>query len=128
MWAFRQSFNRGAPLTDHIYWNQETQRCLHHYLDWEASCDHGRLNRGDETRLHGMFKDDRQLDRGWHRCGYGNLRPIAWLLKKPLGQTQIIHWSGGDHKPWKTQQITDGHRAEDRGHCPWQVRGPRQGP
>lgn len=109
MLAFKQSFNSGVLFTDYTYWNEDTEKILHHYLNWDAACQYGMLNRGDETLLNVMFKDYIQLDRSWNRCGYGNMRPIAWLLKKPLSQINVIHWSGGHHKPWKTRDITYGH-------------------
>lgn len=107
--AFKQSFNSGVLFTDYTYWNEDTDRIFHYYLDWDASCKYGMLNRGDETLLNVMFKDYIQLDKSWNRCGYGNMRPIAWLLKKPLSEINVLHWSGGHHKPWKTQKITYGH-------------------
>ncbi|NJL45747.1 MAG: hypothetical protein HC922_08565, partial [Leptolyngbyaceae cyanobacterium SM2_3_12] len=30
------------------------------------------------------------------------------FLKKPLTQINVIHWSGGHHKPWKTEGIVYG--------------------
>lgn len=108
MLAFKQSFNSGVLLTDYTYWNAETDRIFHYYLDWDASCKYGMLNRGDETLLNVMFKNYIQLDRSWNRCGYGNMRPIAWFLKKPLSQINVLHWSGGHHKPWKTHKIVYG--------------------
>jgi lipopolysaccharide biosynthesis glycosyltransferase len=106
--AFKVSFNSGVLFTDYTYWNEETDRIFHHYLDWDAACNHGMLNRGDESLLNVMFKDYIQLDRSWNRCGYGNMQPLARLLKKPLDQINVLHWSGGHHKPWKNPQIVYG--------------------
>lgn len=108
MLAFKQSFNSGVLFTDYSYWDEETDRILHHYLDWDAQCNHGMLNRGDETLLNVMFKNYIQLDHSWNRCGYGNVRPLTWLLKRPLNQINVLHWSGGHHKPWKTHRIVYG--------------------
>lgn len=108
MRAFKQSFNSGVLFTDYTYWNQETDRLLHHYLDWDAACHYGMLNRGDETLLNVMFKDYLQLDRSWNRCGYGNMQVVAKILKQPLDQINVIHWSGGHHKPWKNPAIVYG--------------------
>lgn len=106
--AFKQSFNSGVLFTDYTFWNQETDRIFHHYLDWDAACQYGMLNRGDETLLNVMFKNYIQLDKSWNRCGYGNMRWIAWFLKKDLKKINVIHWSGGHHKPWKTRKIVYG--------------------
>lgn len=108
MLAFKQSFNSGVLFTDYTYWNEDTDRLFHHYLDWDASCKYGMLNRGDETLLNVMFKNYIQLDKSWNRCGYGNMRLIAWFLKKNLNTINVIHWSGGHHKPWKTRRIVYG--------------------
>jgi lipopolysaccharide biosynthesis glycosyltransferase len=66
------------------------------------------LNRGDETLLNVMFKDYIQIDRSWNRCGYGNMQLVAKILKKPLDQINVIHWSVGHHKPWKNPAIVYG--------------------
>ena len=108
MLAFNQSFNSGVLFTDYTYWNEQTDRSFHYYLDWDASCRYGMLNRGDETLLNVMFKDYIPLDPSWNRCGYGNIQLVARLLKKPLDQINVIHWSGGHHKPWKNPDIVYG--------------------
>lgn len=108
MRAFKQSFNSGVLFTDYTYWNEETDRILHHYLNWDAECKYGMLNRGDETLLNVMFKDYIQLDKSWNRCGYGNMGLVARLLKKPLSEINVLHWSGGHHKPWKNPKIVYG--------------------
>ncbi|MEO1124898.1 MAG: glycosyltransferase [Cyanobacteria bacterium J06639_16] len=105
---FKQSFNSGVLFTDYTYWTAETNRRFHHYLTWDAEYHYGMLNRGDETLLNVMFKDYIQLDRSWNRCGYGNMRWLAWFLKKDLNDINLIHWSGGHHKPWKTHKIIYG--------------------
>jgi len=108
MLAFNQSFNSGVLFTDYTYWNEQTERTFHYYLDWDASCRYGVLNRGDETLLNVMFKDYIPLDHSWNRCGYGNIQLVARLLKKPLDRINVIHWSGGHHKPWKNPAIVYG--------------------
>ena len=108
MLAFQCSFNSGVLFTDFTYWDEATDEILHHYLNWDAACKYGMLNRGDETLLNVMFKDYIQLDRSWNRCGYGNMQPLARLLKKPLDKINVIHWSGGHHKPWKNASIVYG--------------------
>ncbi|MFM7530664.1 MAG: glycosyltransferase family 8 protein [Nodosilinea sp.] len=108
MLAFNQSFNSGVLFTDYTYWNEQTDRSFHYYLDWDASCRYGMLNRGDETLLNVMFKDYIPLHHSWNRCGYGNIQLVARLLKKPLDRINVIHWSGGHHKPWKNPAIVYG--------------------
>lgn len=106
---FEQTFNSGVILTDFQYWDNATYQRLHHYLNWDASHQYRLLNLGDETVLNLMFKHYLHLSPRWNRCGYGNTRLYAWLLKKPLKDISIIHWSGGHHKPWKTNKIVYGH-------------------
>lgn len=106
--SFNQSFNSGVLFTDYTYWNERTVHTFHHYLDWDACCRYGMLNRGDETLLNVMFKDYIPLDHSWNRCGYGNIQLVARLLKKPLDRINVIHWSGGHHKPWKNPTIVYG--------------------
>ncbi len=102
---FENTFNSGVLVTDFNYWNEETQERLHYYLQWDAFHGHRMLNLGDETLLNVMFKHYYPLAAEWNCCGYGNLRPITWLLKKNPSKIGIIHWSGGHHKPWKTDDI-----------------------
>ncbi|HEY9880039.1 MAG TPA: glycosyltransferase, partial [Leptolyngbyaceae cyanobacterium] len=91
---FRHSFNSGLVFTDFRYWSEETYRCLRYYMDWDASYGYRMLNLGDETILNLMFKDYIQLDPSWNCCGYGNMRPITWLLRKNLKDVNVLHWSG----------------------------------
>jgi len=106
--AFEKTFNSGLIVTDVSHWGEATYATMRHYMDWDASYDYRLLNLGDETLLNLMFKHYLHLDARWNRCGYGNMRPLAWLLKKDLKQVAVIHWSGGHHKPWRTPNIVYG--------------------
>jgi lipopolysaccharide biosynthesis glycosyltransferase len=105
---FHRSFNSGLIFTDFRYWDEETYRRFRHYMAWDATYSYRMLNLGDETILNLMFKDYIPLDPSWNRCGYGNIRPAAWFLKKNLKEVNLIHWSGGHHKPWRTRNIVYG--------------------
>lgn len=105
---FEQAFNSGLIVTDVSHWTTTTYDRMRHYMDWDISYDYKMLNLGDETLLNLMFKQYQPLDARWNRCGYGNIRPLAWLLKKPLKDIAVIHWSGGHHKPWRTANIVYG--------------------
>jgi len=105
---FQQSFNSGVFLTDFAYWSQTTYDRLRYYLDLDRRYNYKLFHLGDETVMNLMFKDYIPLDRAWNRCGYGNARLIGFLLKKPLSQVKVIHWSGGHHKPWKSKGIAYG--------------------
>ena len=105
---FEKTFNSGVILTDFRHWHETTYRSLNYYLDWDARENYRLFNLGDETILNLMFKHYLPLSSSWNRCGYGNARLYTWLLKKPLTKTDIIHWSGGHHKPWKTRNIVYG--------------------
>lgn len=107
--AFNKSFNGGVFFIDYTYWGEATLQRLRHYLDWDASHNYRIMNLAVEPLLNVMFKDYIQLDGSWNRCGYGNVRLLGWLLKKPLKDINVIHWSGGHHKPWKTRRIVYGH-------------------
>jgi lipopolysaccharide biosynthesis glycosyltransferase len=106
--AFEQAFNSGLLVTDLSHWTDPTYTRIRHYLDWDRQYNYRMLNLGDETLLNLVFKQYLHLDPRWNRCGYGNLRPIAWLLKKNLKEIGMIHWSGGHHKPWHSPNITYG--------------------
>jgi len=102
---FRSTFNSGVLFTDLRYWDASTDALLHHYLNWDAACKYGMLNAGDETLLNVMFKDYLQLPACWNRSGYGNVRPLSYLLKQPMRRIKVLHWSGGHHKPWGPHRI-----------------------
>ncbi len=102
---FRQTFNAGVLFTDLSYWQDSDYEKLYRYLAWEAKHNYRLFQLNDETLLNLMFKDYIQLERKWNRCGYGNVRAVSWLLKKPLSEIGIIHWSGGHHKPWSSRYI-----------------------
>ncbi len=106
---FEKTFNSGVILTDFRYWDEATYQRLHDYLHWDTRENYRLFNLGDETVLNLMFKHYLPLRSSWNRCGYGNARLYAWLLKQPLAKTDIIHWSGGHHKPWKTKNIVYGN-------------------
>ena len=106
--GMKHSFNSGVFLTDFAYWNKQTYDSLEYYLDLEASHKYNLYRVGDETILNLMFKNFILLDRNWNRSGYGNSRPVAQFLKCDLAQAKVIHWSGGYHKPWKTDNIIYG--------------------
>jgi len=106
--GMKHSFNSGVFLTDFTYWNKQTYDSLEYYLDLEASHKYNLYRVGDESILNLMFKNFIPLDRNWNRSGYGNSRPVAQFLKCDLAQAKVIHWSGGYHKPWKTDNIIYG--------------------
>lgn len=105
---FEKTFNSGLIVTDVSHWGEATYATMRHYMDWDASYNYRMLNLGDETLLNLMFKHYLHLAPRWNRCGYGNVRPLAWLLKKDLKDVAVIHWSGGHHKPWRTPNIVYG--------------------
>jgi lipopolysaccharide biosynthesis glycosyltransferase len=102
------SFNSGVFLTDFSYWNEETYARLKYYLELDSQHGYKLYRVGDESILNLMFKNFIELDRNWNRCGYGNSRLVAYLLRCDLEQANVIHWSGGYHKPWKTDKIIYG--------------------
>jgi lipopolysaccharide biosynthesis glycosyltransferase len=107
--AFKQPFNGGVFFIDYGTWGEAALQRLRHYLDWDAAHNYRIMNLAVEPLLNVAFKDYIPLDRSWNQCGYGNVRLIAWLLKKDPRKINIIHWSGGHHKPWKTRNIVYGN-------------------
>ncbi len=102
---FKQTFNAGVLFTDLRFWTERDYEQLDRYLAWDQAHKYRLFQLNDETILNLMFKDYVHLDRKWNRCGYGNLAPIAWLLRKPVAEMAVIHWSGGHHKPWSHRNI-----------------------
>lgn len=105
MWAdlrqFKSSFNSGVLLTDLSFWTEQTYDLLRHYLDLDARNNYRLYHLGDETVFNLMFKDSYiPLPRSWNCCGYGQIHLIAACLRKDPQKINIIHWSGGHHKPW----------------------------
>lgn len=103
---FKSSFNSGVLLTELAYWNEQTYKMLKHYLDLDAKNDHRLYHLGDETVFNIMFKDTYiPLSGKWNCCGYGQSHWIARLLKKDPDEMNVIHWSGGHHKPWESDRV-----------------------
>ncbi|MEO0539255.1 MAG: glycosyltransferase [Cyanobacteria bacterium P01_A01_bin.105] len=106
---FTRTFNSGVLLTDLSFWTEETYNRLHHYLNWDAESGYKLYNLGDETVMNLMFKRDYlPLDASWNRCGYGNTQLLTWLFDKDPTGMNVIHWSGGHHKPWRSKRIPFG--------------------
>lgn len=102
---FESTFNSGVLLIDLNYWTEETYTLLKHYLNLDAKHDYRLFQLGDETIFNLMFKSYIQLDSSWNACGYGQLRLVAKILSRPIEKINIIHWSGGYHKPWQGEQV-----------------------
>lgn len=110
MWGdlrkFKSSFNSGVLLTDLSFWTAQTYDLLHHYLDLDAKNDYRLYHLGDETVFNLMFKDTYiPLDKRWNCCGYGQPHWIARLLRRDPNKVNVIHWSGGHHKPWQSDRV-----------------------
>ncbi|MEL6454558.1 MAG: glycosyltransferase [Cyanobacteria bacterium J06623_5] len=103
---FKSSFNSGVLLTDLSFWTEETYEQLRYYLNLDAENDHSLYHLGDETVFNIMFKDSYiPLPKLWNCCGYGQLHIVAALLRKNPENMKVIHWSGGHHKPWQSEQV-----------------------
>ncbi len=105
---FVKSFNAGVQFTDLSYWNQATYQTLQDYLDWDRSNNYRTFTLGDEPLLNLLFKNYIQLDPKWNCCGFGNNQWLSRLLKRPLNEIAILHWSGGMRKPWQDRDIVYG--------------------
>lgn len=112
MWSelrqFKNTFNSGVLLTDLSYWNQQTYRSLEHYLALDAGHRYRLYHLGDETVFNLMFKRTyRPLSSVWNTCGYGQIHLVSRLLtlRRRVEEIQIIHWSGGHHKPWQSDKV-----------------------
>ncbi len=109
MWGelrqFKSTFNSGVLLTDLSFWNEQTYDRLRHYFAIDADSNYRLYNLGDETVFNLIFKQTYlPLDQTWNCCGYGQSHWIATLLRLRcnLKKVNIIHWSGGHHKPWQS--------------------------
>ncbi|MEO0770670.1 MAG: glycosyltransferase [Cyanobacteria bacterium J06649_4] len=103
---FKSTFNSGVLLTDLSYWSEQTYDLLKHYLDLDAQNDHKLYHLGDETVFNITFKDTYiPLPTKWNCCGYGQLHWVARLLSKKPSEMNVIHWSGGHHKPWESDRV-----------------------
>ena len=109
MWGdlrqFKSTFNSGVLLTDLSFWNEQTYDQLRHYFAIDANSHYRLYNLGDETVFNLMFKQTYlPLDQTWNCWGYGQPHWIATLLRLRcnLQKVNIIHWSGGHHKPWQS--------------------------
>ncbi len=103
--GMKQSFNSGVFLTDFSYWTEGTYARLKYCLDLDSQYNYHLYRVGDETILNLMFKDFIPLNKNWNRCGYGNSKLVAFLFQCDVKTANVIHWSGGYHKPWKTPDI-----------------------
>jgi lipopolysaccharide biosynthesis glycosyltransferase len=103
-----RTFNSGVFVTDFSYWTADTYARIEDYLKLDRQYDYNLFASGDETLLNVVFKDFIPLNPRWNRCGYGNARWVAQLLRCNLATAGIIHWSGGYHKPWNTPNILYG--------------------
>lgn len=113
MWGdlrqFKSTFNSGVLLTDLSFWNEQTYNQLRHYFAIDANSHYRLYNLGDETVFNLMFKQTYlPLDQTWNCWGYGQPHWLATLLRLRcnLQKVNIIHWSGGHHKPWQSDRIT----------------------
>ena len=109
MWGdlrqFKSTFNSGVLLTDLSFWNERTYDRLRHYFAIDANSKYRLYHLGDETIFNLIFKQSYlPLDSTWNYCGYGQPRWLAALLRLRcnLKKANIIHWSGGHHKPWQS--------------------------
>ena len=112
MWGdlrqFKSTFNSGVLLTDLSLWNEQTYDQLRHYFAIDANSRYRLYNLGDETIFNLIFKQTYlPLDQTWNCCGYGQPHWITALLRLRcnLKKVNIIHWSGGHHKPWQSDAV-----------------------
>lgn len=98
-------FNSGMFVTDARAWTGPVTDRIRHYLDWNAAHGYKLFSLQDEPILNLVFKDYLRLSPRWNRCGYGNHPLVAGLLRRPLDEMAVIHWSGGHRKPWRDRTI-----------------------
>ena len=103
---FKSTFNSGVLLTDLSFWTEQTYELLRHYLELDEKNSYRLYHLGDETVFNLMFKDTYiPLTKQWNCCGYGQAHWISRLLRKNPEDMKAIHWSGGHHKPWESEQV-----------------------
>lgn len=105
---FKRTFNSGVLLTDLSYWNEQTYGSLRHYMAIDAKSRYRLYNLGDETIFNLMFKQTYlPLPQTWNCWGFGQPHWMTVLLKRrhDPNKMNIIHWSGGYHKPWQSDRV-----------------------
>lgn len=108
MMKLKSPFNSGVLLTDLAFWTMQTYDLLHHYLDLDKRRNYRFYVLGDESVLNMMFRDTYlPLSKRWNCCGYGQPGWMIPLMKKDIKDIDIIHWSGGYHKPWEQGRGND---------------------
>jgi lipopolysaccharide biosynthesis glycosyltransferase len=103
-----RTFNSGVFITDFSCWTAETYQRIEAYLALDRYYNYKLFGSGDETLLNMVFKNFLPVHPRWNRCGYGNARWVAQLLRCDPATAGVIHWSGGHHKPWNTPDILYG--------------------
>ena len=101
----KQPFNGGVFLTDLSHWDESIVSQFYDYFELNRQSNYKMFSLSTEPLQNLLFHDYLPLDRRWNRCGFGNIKPIARLLKVPEEQISIIHWSGGVHKPWNNPRV-----------------------
>lgn len=116
----RRPFNSGMFVTDARAWAKGPKDRIQAILDWDEAHDFKLFGLQDEPILNLAFTEYFQLSARWNRCGYGNQPWVARLLKKPLEEMSVIHWSGGHNKPWSDTSVAyaDEWWAYDKGPVP----------
>ncbi len=110
-------FNSGMFVSDAPSWDKGPRDRIREILLWDEAHDFKLFSLQDEPILNLTFHDYHEVSPRWNRCGYGNHPTIARLLKKPMDQMSVIHWSGGHRKPWSDRTIAyaDEWWAYDKG-------------
>lgn len=97
----RRPFNSGMFVSDVTAWDGAPMDELARIIEWDRREGYVLFDLVDEAMLNLMFADYLEVSARWNRCGYGNHPLVARLLKKPLSEISVIHWSGGQKKPWR---------------------------
>jgi len=98
-------FNAGVYVTDARLWGDDLMLELRSLMEWDRRNDFKLFWLHTEPLMNILFKDYQRLPRRWNQSGYGNHPFVARLLKRPLSEMSVIHWSGGHRKPWRDRSI-----------------------
>lgn len=106
--TIKKPFNSGMFVSDAPAWKDGPIARLRAILDWDTREGFTLFGLQDEPILNLTFTDYFDLRPRWNRCGFGNQPFVARLLKKPMEQISVLHWSGGHRKPWNDPEIAYG--------------------
>ena len=113
-------FNAGVYVSHTRYWGEDMLDELSSIMEWDRRHDYKLFWLHTEPLMNLLFKDYQRLPKRWNQSGFGNHPLVARLLKRPIDDIAVLHWSGGHNKPWKNRDTVFAEQwwAYDKGPLP----------